>query len=166
MTRKEGRSHGGEENRRALFTRYINMRIVSLYIGIQRYHWQLLSVHFELSVPTQPMMWMMWCVVWRLTTPPGSTSPTLFKQWYTFFYVPQEPDMLSAVRRDLWLFILIREDYRKSNPLKMSLKRQHFLLSYLKTLSVGQPGFNPVTFHSADLCSLNLANQAAVRVIR
>ena len=74
--------------------------------------------------------------------------------------------MLSAERRDLWLFILIREDYRKSNPLKMSLQRYQFLLSYLKTLSVGQPGFKPVTFHSADLCSPNLANQAAVRVIR
>ena len=52
MTRKEGRSHEGEENRRALFTRYINMRIVSLYVSIQRHHWQLLSVHFEITVPT------------------------------------------------------------------------------------------------------------------
>ena len=140
MTRKEGRSHGGEQNRCALFTRYINMRMASLYISIQRHHWQLLSVHFELTVPTQPMMWMMWCVVWRLTTPAGSTSPTLFKQWCRFFYVPQEPDKLSAVRRDLWFFFLIREDYRKCNHLKMSLQRQHFLLSYLKTLSVGQAG--------------------------
>ena len=56
MTGKEGRSHGGEENRRALFTRYIKMRIVSLYVSIQRHHWQLLSVHLELTVPTQPMM--------------------------------------------------------------------------------------------------------------
>ena len=54
MTRKEGRSHGGEQNRCALFTS--NMRMASLYISIQRYHWQLLSVHFELTVPTQPMM--------------------------------------------------------------------------------------------------------------
>jgi len=28
----------------------------------------------------------------RLTTPPGSMSPTLFEQWSGFFYVPQEPD--------------------------------------------------------------------------
>ena len=136
MTRKEGRSHGGEQNRCALFTS--NMRMASLYISIQRYHWQLLSVHFELTVPTQPTMWMMWCVVWRLTTPEGSTPPTLFKQWCRFFYVPQEPDMLSAVRKDLWFFFLIREDYRNCNHLKMSLQRQHFLLSYLKTLRVGQ----------------------------
>ena len=140
MTRKEGRSHGGEQNRCALFTRYINMRMASLYISIQRHHWQLLSVHFELTVPTQPMMWMMWCVVWRLTTPAGSTSPTLFKQWCRFFYVPEEPDMLSAVRKDLWFFFLIWEDYRNCNHLKMSLQRQHFLLSYLKTLCVGQAG--------------------------
>ena len=33
-----------------------------------------------------------WCDVWRLTTTPGSTSPTLFEQWRGFFYVSQEPD--------------------------------------------------------------------------
>ena len=30
--------------------------------------------------------------VWRLATPPPSTSSTLFEQWCGFFYVPQEPD--------------------------------------------------------------------------
>ena len=30
--------------------------------------------------------------VWRLATPPGSTSSTLFEQWCGFFYVPQEPN--------------------------------------------------------------------------
>ena len=30
--------------------------------------------------------------MWRSTTRPGSTSPTLFEQWCGFFYVPQEPD--------------------------------------------------------------------------
>ena len=74
--------------------------------------------------------------------------------------------MLSAVRKDLRFFFLIREDYRKRNHLKMSLQRQHFLLSYLKTLSVGQAGIQPVSFHSADLCYPSLANQMAVRVIR
>ena len=28
----------------------------------------------------------------RLTTPSGSTSPTLSEQWCGFFYAPQEPD--------------------------------------------------------------------------
>ena len=136
MTRKEG-SHAGEDNRRTLLTRYINMWIVSLDVSIQRHHWQLLSVHFELTVPTQPMMWMICCVVWRLTTPPGCTPPALFEQWYGFFYVPQEPDILSAVRRDLRFFVLIREDCRKSNHLQILLQRQHFFLSHLKTQSVG-----------------------------
>ena len=41
----------------------------------------------------------------------------------------------SAMRRDLRFFVLIGET-RKSNRLQMSLQRQLFLLSYLKTLSV------------------------------
>ena len=134
-TRKEGRSHAGEDNRRTLFTRYINMWIVSLDVSIQRYHWQPLSVNFELTVPTQPMMSMKWHVVWSLTTPLRSRSPTLFEQCCGFFYVPQEPViMLTAVRRNVQFFILIREDCRKSNYkiLQMSLQRPHFLLNYLK----------------------------------
>ena len=46
----------------------------------------------------------------RLATPPGSTPPTLFEQWCGFFYVPQEQISESAVRRDLRVFVLIRED--------------------------------------------------------
>ena len=34
----------------------------------------------------------------------------------------------------------LSEKTRESNHLQMSLQRQHFLLSYLKTLSVGQAG--------------------------
>ena len=34
----------------------------------------------------------------------------------------------------------LSEKTRKSNRLQMSLQRQHFLLSYLKTLSVGLGG--------------------------
>ena len=81
----------------------------------------------------------------RLTTPPGSTSPTLFEQWCGFFYVPQEQISKRAVRRDLRFFVLT-EKSRKSNHLQMSLQRQHFLLIYLKTLSVGPEGFEPATF--------------------
>ena len=43
----------------------------------------------------------------------------------------------SAVSRDLRFFVLIREDQKVTNRLQMSLQRQHFLLSYYKTLSVG-----------------------------
>ena len=48
------------------------------------------------------------------------------------FFVPQSYIRTKVVRRDLWFIVL-----RKSNHLQMSLQRQHFLLSYLKTLSVG-----------------------------
>ena len=46
--------------------------------------------------PTHNVNDVMCCVVLRLTTPPGSTSPTLFEQWCGFFYVPQEPDMCKC----------------------------------------------------------------------
>ena len=71
-------------------------------------------------------------------TPLGSTYPTLFKQWFGFFYVPQEQISESAVRWDIRFFRPQRyEKTRKSNRLQMSLQRQHFLLSYIKTMSVG-----------------------------
>ena len=45
-----------------------------------------------------------------MATPPGSTSPTLFKQWCGFFYIPQEQISESAVRRDLrFLEVKLRE---------------------------------------------------------
>ena len=47
----------------------------------------------------------------------------------------------------------------------MSLKRQHFLLNYLKALSVGPAGFKPATSRSADRRSPNSANQAAVNIV-
>ena len=59
-------------------------------------------------------------------------------------------------------FSSLSEKTRKSNHLQMSLQRQHFLLSYLRSQSVG-PGFEPATSHSVDRHSPNWANQAAVR---
>ena len=47
---------------------------------------------------------------------------------------------VSAVRRDLRFFCPYPEKTRKSNRLLMSLQRQHFLLSYFKTLSVCPAG--------------------------
>ena len=45
---------------------------------------------------------------------------------------------------------------RKSNHLQMSLPRQHFLLSYLKTLSVGPAGvLNRTTSCTVVRCSIN-----------
>ena len=66
---------------------------------------------------------------------------------------------VSAVRRDL-RFSSLSEKIRKSNRSQMSLQRQHFLLSYLKTLSIGPVGIKPETPPSADQRSPNWANQA------
>ena len=59
-------------------------------------------------------------------------------------------------------FSSLSEKTRRSNRLQMSLQRQHFLLSYLKTLSFGPPGFEPATSRSADGHSPRWANQAVV----
>ena len=56
----------------------------------------------------------------------------------------------------------LSEKTRNSNHLQMLLQRQRFLLSYLKTLSVGPAGFEPTAFRSADRRSPNWANRAAV----
>ena len=57
--------------------------------SIQRRQRQPLSVHLWTysTHPTQDVN-----DVWRLATPQGSMSSTLFEQWCEFFYVPQEPD--------------------------------------------------------------------------
>ena len=49
-----------------------------------------LSPFVSLTYPPNP--WCQWCDVWRLTTTPGSTCPTLFEQRCGFFYVSEEPD--------------------------------------------------------------------------
>ena len=64
---------------------------------------------------------------------------TLFEQWCGFFYVPQEPDKWKWCETgpDAYCVSSLSNKTRTSNHLQMSLKRQHFHLSYLKTLSVG-----------------------------
>ena len=54
-----------------------------------------------------------------------------------------------VMRRDLWLIVLIRED--------LYLQRQHFLLSYFKTLSVGPGGVELATSRMTTRCSTNWA---------
>ena len=66
-----------------------------------------------------------------------TTEVYVFAHWCWFFYVPQEQISESAMRRDLRFF---RPYPRKFNRLQMSLQRQHFLLSYPKTLSVVPAG--------------------------
>ena len=97
-----------------------------------------LSPFVSLLYPPNPCC--KWCDVWRLTTTLGSTSPTLFEQWCGFFYVPQELDKCKCWETGPTFFFSLCEKTRKSNCLQISLQRQHFLLSYLKNLSVGPAG--------------------------
>ena len=77
--------------------------------------------------------------MWRLATPPGCRSPTLFEQWYGFFYVPRESNKCKCCETEAGCSSL-PEKTTKSNHLQMSLQGQHFLHSYFKTLSVGPAG--------------------------
>ena len=81
----------------------------------------------------------------RLTTPPRSTSPTLFEQRCGFFYVPQEPDEGQCCETGPTVFLpSISEKTSKSNRLQMLLmQRQHFLLSHNLRTSVQQTGAFP-----------------------
>ena len=71
--------------------------------------------------------------------PPGSTSSTLFEQWCGFSYVQQEGGK--------WKCCEIRLTVFRTYPRRLEIPtvcRQHFLLSYLKTPSVGPAGgLNP-----------------------
>ena len=60
------------------------------------------SPFMSLLYPLTP--WCEWCNVWRLTSTSGSTSPTLFEQWWGFFYVPQEPDKCKCCETGLTVF--------------------------------------------------------------
>ena len=64
---------------------------------------------------------------------------TLFEQWCGFFYVPREPDKWKWCETgpDAYGVSSLSKKTRKSKHLQVSLKRQHFLRSYLKTLRVG-----------------------------
>ena len=81
------KSRGWEDNRRTPF--YNTFQHVNSTLGHQHTKAPMaatLSPFMCLQYPPNP--WCEWCDVWRLTTTPGSTSPTLFEQWCGFFYVP------------------------------------------------------------------------------
>jgi len=109
--RKEGGSHGWEDNRRTLFTIYIKHvnsteARTSAYKGAigGRYR----SIFYELTVPTQLMTWMM---CWRLATPPGVYFPYSFRTVVWVLLLPTRADKCKCYDlRDLRFFVLIRED--------------------------------------------------------
>ena len=137
-----------EDNRRALL-QYINMWTVRSDVSIQRRHWQRLSVH-----------------LWAYCTHP--THDVMCEGW------PEHRDLRSLLLSNSGVgsftygFLSLSEKTRKStwsDPLQMSLERQHFLLSYLKSLSVVPAGVRardlPLTRPALPHC---WANQAAVNL--
>ena len=62
-------------------------------------------------------------------------------------------------------FSSLSEKTRKSNHLQMSLQRLHFLLSYLKALSVGPAKVWIHDSPAADQCSPKWANQVVIKLM-
>ena len=63
-----------------------------------------------------------------------------FRTVVGFFYIPQKSVKGKCCETGPTVFSPLTEMTRKSNHLQMSLQRQHFLFSYLKSLSVGPAG--------------------------
>ena len=117
---------------------FFNMWTVSSDVIIQRRHWQPLSVHLwaYCTHPAHDVNDVM-CEGWPQHR---GLRPLLFSNSGVGSFTSHKNQIsVSAVRRDL-RFSSLSEKNRKSNRLQMSLQRQRFLLSYLKTLSVGQAG--------------------------
>ena len=79
-----------------------------------------------------------------------------------FFNVPQIYYMCKGLREGAYGLLFLSEKTRKSNRLQMLLQRQRFLLSYLKTPSVGPAGIEPTASRSADRRLSHWAHRAAV----
>ena len=70
------------------------------------------------------------------STTPESTPPTLYDQQCGFFYVLQESEQWKSCETEPTVFL----PYPRRLELYMSQRRQHILLSFFKTLSVGPAG--------------------------
>ena len=76
----------------------------------------------------------------RQTTTAGTTSPTLYEQCVDSLTSHGIYICKGCETGPTYGLSSLSEKTRKSNRLQMLLQRQHFLLSYLKTLSVGPAG--------------------------
>ena len=66
--------------------------------------------------------------------------PLLFSNSVVGSFTSHENKSVKVLWDGPYGFSSLSEKTRKSNHLQMSIQRQHFLLSYLKTLSVGPAG--------------------------
>ena len=117
-------------------TIYFNMWTVSSDVSIQRRHWQPLWVHLWAYCiqPTHNVM----CVGWPQHR---GLRPLLFSNSGVGSFTSHKNKSVKVLWDGTYGFSSLSEKTRKSNRLQMYYwQRQHFLLSYLKTLSVGQAG--------------------------
>ena len=98
----------------------------------------------------------------RVWTHHRSLRPLLFSNSGVGSFTSHKNRSVKVLWDGTYGFSSLSEKTRKSNHLQMSLQRQHFLLSYLKTLSFGPVGVEPANSRSADRRSPNWANQATV----
>ena len=90
-----------------------------LHVTKATFIWRKLVLSRMVTLPDLFFMWTQACPEGMCTNgtlvpcevlslAPGSTSSTFFEQWCGFFYVPQEQISVSAMRRELRFFVLIR----------------------------------------------------------
>ena len=91
----------------------------------------------------------------RLTTPPGSTSPTIFEKWCWFFYVPQEPDKQKCCETGPTVFRPCPKRLESLTVCRCHCKGSTFSSVILKTWVLVRPAFEPATSRSADSRSPN-----------
>ena len=119
-------------------TIHFNMWTVSSDVSIQRRHWQPLSVHLwaYCTHPTHDVNDVM-SEGWPQHR---GLRPLLFSNSGVGSFTSHKNRSVKVLWDGTYGFSSLSEKTRKSNHLQMSLQRQHFLLSYLKTLCVGPTG--------------------------
>ena len=118
-----------------------NMWTVSSDVSIQdiqRRHWQPLSVHLwaYCTHPVHDVNDVM-CEGWPQHR---GLRPLLFSNSGVGSFTSHKNKSVKVLWDGTYGFSSLSEKTRKSNRLQMSLQRQHFLISYLKTLSFGPAG--------------------------
>ena len=112
FSRKEGRSHGWEDNRRTLFTIYINMLTV-LKLGRQHTKAPLAGAigPFSMSLLYPPNPWCEWRV--KVGDTNGVYVPYSFRTVGWVLLLPKRTDKCKCYdQQDLRFFVLILEDYK------------------------------------------------------
>ena len=120
------------------------MWTVSSDVSVQRRHWQPLSVHLwaYCTHPTHDVNDVM-SEGWPQHR---GLRPLLFSNSGVGSFTSHKNRSVKVLWDGTYGFSSLSEKTRKSNHLQMSLQRQHFLLTYLKTLSVGPAGIRSRDF--------------------